>query len=293
MQQKRKTLAKSRADKVIKFTTQGQIECIDGNRLSLKDVMTSDTARVTIINGAPGVGKTTLVKKLQKEWATGTLLTEFHLTHYIPLREPAARLSESIDDLLNYFGEKCNEVDRELIISKEGVGVLFILNGWDELRQSCRGKQQLFPKLISGSIFPGCNVIITSRPGASVDIFQRANQMIEVLGFTKDQVKEYIHAYFDEEEDEGAPKLISDLDSYTSIASTCYVPINLAIVCYVYNALDYNLPPTLTEVFQWFIIHTVPRYLKKKKVIEDIQAEIPPIDKISDFFVSIVNLMIR
>ena len=286
VQQKRKPPTKSRAEKTMKFAMQGQIECIDGRRLTLKDVMTSEKNRVTIIIGAPGVGKTTLVKKLRQEWATKALLTSFFLTLYIPLHDPAARLSEGVHDLLNYYGDKCSEVDRKLIESKEGKGVLFILDGWDELRQSCRGEHQLFPKLISGSILPGCNVIITSRPSASVGIIRHADQIIEVLGFTKGQVNEYIHAYFDEEEEEGAAKLITELETYSSIASTCYVPINLAIVCYVYHALDYNLPSTLTEVFQWFIIHTILRYLKKKKVIEDIKAEVPPIDKISDFFVS-------
>ena len=285
VQQKKMPLAKARAKKTINLSIHGQIQHITGRRLSLNDILALEHDRVAIVNGGPGAGKTTLAKKLRKEWAARQLLTTFHLLLYVPLREPVIRLSENIDDLLNYFGEKCNVTDRDLVKSGEGAGVLFILDGWDELRLSCRGERQFFPRLISGVTMPGSKVIIMSRPGASADILHHADQIIEVLGFTNEQVNKYIHVYF-ADEDEGAIKLITDLECYPNVASACYVPINLAIVCHVFHALDFNLPLTITEVYQWFIIHTVMRYLKKKETIEEIKVDLPDIDEPKDFFVS-------
>ena len=285
--QKKMPLAKARAEEKIKFSVHGEIKHIAGQRLGLNDILTSDSHRVTIVNGGPGAGKTTLARKLRKEWANRTLFVNIRIAVYVPLREPIARLSENVDDLLDHFGDKCNEADKTLIKGDEGAGVLFILDGWDELRLSCRGERQFFPRLISGETMPGSKIIVLSRPGASVDILRHADQVIEVLGFTKDQVKDYIRMYYSEDED-GASKLICDLENFPNVASTCYVPINLAIVCHVYNALDFNLPPTITEVYQWFIIHTVLRYLKRKETIEDLNVNLPPIDEPKDFFVSTV-----
>ena len=270
------------AEEKIKLIAQGDIEQIDGRRLALGDIMTSGK-KVVLINGAPGVGKTRLAFQLRREWANRQLLTSFHLVLYIPLRDPNTRLSESIDELLNYFNENCNDSDRKLIKKDQGRGVLFILDGWDELRLSCREEHQLFPRLISGHILPGCCVIVTSRPGSSFDIACHADQVIEILGFTQTQVKEYIQSYFCEDE-QGALKLVDDLESYPNIASTCYIAINLAIVCYVYHVLGFKLPQTLTEVYQWFIIHTILRHLNRKRVLEDIRADLPPVDNIEDFF---------
>lgn len=272
---------KSKVKCDIELANKGQIEKIDERKLYLKNIMAFD-GRVCVINGAPGVGKTRLVLKLCKDWAAGQLLTNFHLVLYVALREPIARLSENIDELLNYFGNNCNEGDRELIKKEQGKGVLFILDGWDELRPSCRGESQFFPKLIKGSFLPGCSVIVTSRPGASRNIRCHAHRIVEVLGFGKKQVEEYIQACFT---CDGTSKLINDLQKYPNIASTCYVAINLAIVCYVYHALGYSLPETLTEVYKWFIIHTVQRYLKKKKVAEEIHLdEELVVDSTKDFF---------
>ena len=254
--QEKMPLVKAGAEEKILFHILGNITCITGQRLGLSDILAFDSDRVTVINGGPGAGKTTLATKLRKEWACRQLFTGFRLTLYVPLREPIARLSENIDDLLNYFGEKCNKADRELVKSNGGAGVLFILDGWDELRLSCRGEQQFFPKLISGRTLPGSKAVVLSRPGASIDILRHADQVIEVLGFTKEQVNHYIQMDFAADR-EGATQLIDDLEKYPNIASACYVPINLAIVCYVYKALDFNLPLTITEVYQWFIIHTV------------------------------------
>ncbi len=282
VKQKKMPPTRIRAEKSVKLITEGDIEHIDGQRLALSDIMISGQ-RFVLINGAPGVGKTRLTMQLRREWANKQLLNNFCMVLYIPLRDPIARLSENIDELLDYFEENCNDSDRKLIRKGHGKGVLFILDGWDELRPSCREENRFFPRLIRGQTLPECCIVVTSRPGSSFDIASYADQIIEILGFTQNEVREYIKAFFDDEEDK-ALKLIDDLETYPNIASTCYIAINLAIVCYVYHALEMKLPQTLTEVYQWFIIHSVKRHLSRYRKIEDVTAEVPPIDQLDDFY---------
>lgn len=285
VQQSRKPHELNKAKGNIGMLTKGRIKEFEQDNLSLVNIMKFD-GRVCIINGAPGVGKTTLALKLRKDWAERKLLNDFHLVLYIPLRT-IARLSENLDELLNYFDSNCNEADRQLIKRDNGRGVLFILDGWDELKPSCRGKLQFFPRLISGIFLPNSRIVVTSRPGASVDICNDANQIIEVLGFGKMQVEEYIQAYFSQDaECDSGSKLIDDLEKYPDVASTCYVAINLSIVCHVYYAQGYKLPHTLTEVYKWFIIHTILRYLQKKRVSEEMEEELPPLNDTQEFFSS-------
>ena len=273
----------SRARANIGMIKKGQINSMKGKDLQLENIMEFD-GRVCLITGAPGVGKTRLALKLSRDWADRKLLHDFHLVLHIPLRNPIARLSENLDELLKYFSEEnYNDGYVELIKKEEGKGVLFILDGWDELRRSCRDKSRFFPKLIAGDYLPGCSIIVTSRPGQSWEIRCYAHQIIEILGFGKKQVEEYIQAYFSEDPD-GA-KLIYDLQNYPNVASTCYVAINLAIVCHVYHGLNYSLPQTLTEVYKWFIIHTILRYLYKRKVAEEITENVPDVHHTEDVFV--------
>ena len=67
---------------------------------------------------------------------------------------------------------------------------------------------------------------------------------------------------------------------YPNVANACYIAINLTIVCYVYCAGDYKLPPTLTEVYEAFIVHAVIRYQKKLQQISE--KPVPELDQIDD-----------
>lgn len=275
----------------------GDIDEFRGKSLTLEEVTSySSSHKVIIIEGCPGIGKTTLACKLCHDWAEKKLpwVKDYWLLLYIPLRTPLMRTAQSLADLLQYFEDNYSYDDYQCIKVSQGKGVLLILDGWDELRPSCRGRDMFFPRLIQGQVLPECSIIITSRPGATIDIRSFATRIIEILGFTEEQVSQYICSYFKSDISTGQ-KLIEDLEAYPNVASTCYVAVNLTIVCYVYKACGCQLPSTLTDVYELFIIHTIKRHFKKASVTE---VKIESAKAITDFddeviLKSLANLALR
>ena len=75
-----------------------------------------------------------------------------------------------------------------IIRKNQGQGILFILEGLDELPSSLREKDSIFMKLITGRLLSNCTVLVTTRPWAICDLpvtcSSRVDQFIEILGFS-------------------------------------------------------------------------------------------------------------
>lgn len=215
-----------------------------------------------LIDGAPGVGKTTLSWKISKDWAAGLLFDEFSVVIRISLRELPQNPQKMFEVLPLGSEEQRRAMEKELLESN-GKKAAFILDGWDELSSSQREKQSLLYRLIIGELLPQATVIITSRPytSRSLQLPQIVPRHIELCGFTQDQIKSCIRNEYSDSPD-SAEKLIQLLESRTDIFKLCYIPNNLSIVIHIFRTSDNNLPDTLTALYQHYIHSTKVRYVQ-------------------------------
>ena len=59
--------------------------------------------KLILIDGAPGMGKTTLCKEIAYQWAKGELLKDTKIIFLLFLREPAVQNMSDLNDFIQYF----------------------------------------------------------------------------------------------------------------------------------------------------------------------------------------------
>ena len=237
-------------------------------KIDYKDIPTMVKQRkLVIVSGAPGVGKSTLAKKLCQDISNNISDHKYDLVLMVELRDLIAfkDLGEpfKLQHLLQLFTES-TQVAVQLateLQAHDGKGVLLILDGYDELLQELR-EAPFFTELLAHSPkspLHECDIVLTSRSILTSQIYHHLTKAsaagdvtnIEVLGFTKAQVKHYAQLYFDAEGMK-CPQFLAKLESVPQIYSLCSIPVILSIVCRVFLAKK-DLPPTLTEAYIDFV----------------------------------------
>ena len=213
-----------------------------------------------LIEGHPGIGKTTLVKEMCLQWANNRLLTSDKLVLLLMLRDPNVQKITSTEQLVRYT-QSTDQVQCVLsyLQNNNGVGVTLIIDGFDELSIELR-QTSFFRKVIEGDVLHNVRVVVTSRPSASACLHQCVQRRIEVLGFEKSSKEQYANNAL-KDTPEHLHKLKIHFQQYPNIDALCYIPLNMAII--VYLCLLGSLPPTATKMYKSFIINTIRRHLKK------------------------------
>ena len=247
------TIQRSADDIVSKKKRIGYNELFDGLQSG---------ARI-LIEGRPGCGKTTLMNKVSLDWAREMILRDISLLLLVPLRRFHNKPEVKLDDILQLYdtGHLCNAVGPE--VSKSGgQGVCIVFDGIDEYPQSSVPGNFVL-EVLAGRLLPNSVVIASSRPAAAHDIRQYATQRVEVLGFLRPEVQQYIQEHYDGKDGE-VKSLSNYLEHHPNIRHMCYLPLHLAMIVYLNDILPTkSLPHTETDVYNKFMFHTLLHDLQR------------------------------
>ena len=108
-------------------------------------------------------------------------------------------------------------------------------------------------------------LVLTSRPHVSAHLHQWFDRRIDILGFTKEDRQNYISSSL-KQRTEDISRLIKYLDSHLTISSLCFIPFNMTMLLWLYKQ-GVVLPNSCTELYNYFICHTIRHHLAKHDVV--------------------------
>ena len=227
--------------------------------------------RVVLIEGNPGMGKTTYCQKLAYDWSVGeippdTSFPEGKILLLLKCRDmhmKTANIEEAIDDqLLPQDAGKKEKEDFFHFIRSNQSRILLVLDGLDELRDDL---VEGFLPLIRGKVFANVYLMLTARHEVGLRVRRYCDVLFEIVGYTKDDVESYIKKYFSSHEDQSlADKMLKQLKRDKYLAELTTNPLNTALLCLLCEETKGVFPSSRTGIYDDLVSCAVRRYYAKK-----------------------------
>ena len=226
-------------------------------------------ARCVLIQGAPGVGKTTLAWELCRKWGEGTFFSKYFLVVLLKMRDRSIQEATTISDLFKHPDPELQAAVCKDVVKTSGKSILILLEGYDELPPDLQ-ERSIFSALIEGKELPNATILVTSRTSSSDIVYEKCKatkfQHIEVVGFSGEQIESYIENAVPNEKVLEAFRHY--LKKYPHIHGLMYIPLNCGIVLDVFisSGDDEEPPTTQTQLYSVLIKTILCRYLSSHPV---------------------------
>ena len=243
--------------KAVERLQQGKEPIVEYRRV----MQAASGGKVVLLEGPPGSAKSTVSRQLSKDWAEGMIRTEFELVVLVPLRELRKREKVELEDLLRVAYEDLPDGVVQHIKAVSRKGMLFILDGYDEIASQAEGALAVVESMLDKSYLHRSSVIVTSRGIAAKSLYHRVHKRFVIQGLKQDVISHFVHYYFEDSE-ENATELLNKLDAAPRLAAACSNSLALAIVCYLHSEQEIILN-TMTGLYGRFLVLTLNEFANR------------------------------
>ncbi|XP_044175045.1 uncharacterized protein LOC114951437 isoform X1 [Acropora millepora] len=232
---------------------------------------------MTIIEGSPGIGKTTFCLKLANEWAnqssSAASFPEYELVLLLKCRDIEGNIKEAITEQL-FPKDMSKDAKEELFHFMEDIKnqerVLIILDGLDELAEKSK---HFVDDLLHRKRWACCYVLATTRQEKGIEVRKQPefvfNLFLRIEGFTREDSFEYIRRHFRiacPEHSSKGEELIEEIEENSLLLDLQTNPLNLLLLCVVYEDHEGELPSSRTDLYHVIVVCLLRRYCAKHHV---------------------------
>ena len=227
-----------------------------------------------LVEGSPGIGKTTFSLKIAYDWANGKIpkgcsFPEFNIVLLLKCRDIDGDIIKAIDEQLLPEDDEVKKELRDYIMDTHNQEqVLIILDGLDELPI---GAKHHVDTLLERRMFPFCFLLATSRQEKGIELRQNINfdVLLQIEGFTDKDAFEYIRRHFNllgPEHLSKGERLIKAIHENSFLHALPNNPLNLLLLCVVFEDYEGELPSRRTELYQIIVRCILRRFCAKNKL---------------------------
>ena len=243
------------------------------NVFDIFKVSDKDKDVMTIVEGSPGMGKTTFCLKLVYDWAHGNIPSEcsfrkFEIAFLLKCRDIDGDIMEAIGEQLLPRGME-KSVEKLLHFMKDihnQERILIILDGLDELPERSRCHVD---ELLHRRILPFSYVLATTRQERGIEVRKSVvfNIHLEIKGYTESDSIAYVRRHFETiGQSPKGERLIEEMQQNTFLNPLQNNPLNLLLLCCIFEDYEGNLPTSRTELYQVIVQCLLRRYCAKNSM---------------------------
>ena len=231
-------------------------------------------ARMVLVEGNPGIGKTTFCLKIASDWAKNFFPVEFHFPMFhllfllkcCDIHKDTKDIVQAIDEQL--LNDDNNNKEDFLDYIRDGKNqdkILLILDGLDELPEE---SEIVLDRLFRRKVFSRCFILATSREEKGIDVRRRYDfdTLLQIKGFTSKDATDYIRKHFKSVDPQNLSKgerLIEAVQTNTHLSVLRSNPLNLLLLCVVFEDFEGELPSNRTKLYQIIFRCLLRRYCSR------------------------------
>ena len=258
----------------LRVVSKGEAE---GSEIDVDDIFGSseeDNDPLVLVEGSPGIGKTTFCLKLAHDWANGAMprnFPSFKLVFLLKCRDIIKDVMEEIfeqllpEDLEEKVKEALAKFLEDLDHQKQ---ILIILDGLDELPEKSEDRMN---KVLGRKKLSFSYVLATTRQEKGIYTREqfKFDFCLAIEGFSEENSIEYIRKHFrtiQTKDPSKGERLIEELKSNSLLRHLQRNPLNLLLLCVVYEDHDGSLPSSITDLYQTIVRCLLRRYCAREEL---------------------------